>query len=299
MPNLGTELGLSVGLSASKVDEPNNLKERPVQLNLLPLRPLARKASVERNFVSIAALDLPDSGQALDLRSRKNSLLEIDVNQRPATDSFEHLITVASTTDSNITSLFQCDALRNEGSSTKRGREAVQEFDSQHEYRTFELNSSRGGSDEEGGNSRKKLRLAKEQSALLEDNFKEQSTLNPKRKNALAKQLNLTPRQVEVWFQNRRARTKLKQTEVDCEFLKCCWENLTEENRRLHKELQDLRALKVAQPCVITHDFRMPLPATTLTMCPSCERLTKVAKTPNVAFPDSGFRKHAKFSAAC
>lgn len=33
--------------------------------------------------------------------------------------------------------------------------------------------------DEEGCNSRKKLRLTKEQSALLEDRFKEHSTLNP------------------------------------------------------------------------------------------------------------------------
>jgi len=62
-------------------------------------------------------------------------------------------------------------------------------------------------------------------------------------------------------------RTKLKQTEVDCEYLKRCCETLTEENRRLHKELQELRALKSSNP------FYMQLPATTLTMCPSCERV--------------------------
>ncbi|XP_020104103.1 homeobox-leucine zipper protein HOX19-like [Ananas comosus] len=110
------------------------------------------------------------------------------------------------------------------------------------------VTSSRGASDaeEEDGGVRKKLRLTKEQSALLEERFKEHSTLNPKQKQALAKQLNLRPRQVEVWFQNRRARTKLKQTEVDCEFLKKCCETLTDENRRLQKELQELRALKFA-----------------------------------------------------
>lgn len=62
-------------------------------------------------------------------------------------------------------------------------------------------------------------------------------------------------------------RTKLKQTEVDCEFLKKCCETLTDENRRLQKELQELKALKLAQP------LYMHMPAATLTMCPSCERI--------------------------
>lgn len=121
--------------------------------------------------------------------------------------------------------------------------------------------------DDDGGNGRKKLRLTKSQSALLEESFKHHSTLNPKQKQDLARELNLRPRQVEVWFQNRRARTKLKQTEVDCEFLKKCCEKLTDENRRLQKEVQELKALKLAQP------FYMQLPAATLTMCPSCERI--------------------------
>lgn len=127
--------------------------------------------------------------------------------------------------------------------------------------------------DDEGCNSsRKKLRLSKEQSALLEDHFKEHSTLNPKQKAALARQLNLSPRQVEVWFQNRRARTKLKQTEVDCEILKRCCETLTEENRRLHRELQQLRALSHPHPHPAA--FFMPTAAAAaLSICPSCQRL--------------------------
>lgn len=101
----------------------------------------------------------------------------------------------------------------------------------------------------------------------MEDSFKEHSTLNPKQKQALANMLNLRPRQVEVWFQNRRARTKLKQTETDCEIWKKCCESLREENRRLHKELQDLKATKLTSP------YYMQLPATTLNMCPSCHRI--------------------------
>ncbi|KAL5232480.1 hypothetical protein ABZP36_031256 [Zizania latifolia] len=128
------------------------------------------------------------------------------------------------------------------------------------------------GSDDEdsgAGGSRKKLRLSKDQAAVLEESFKEHNTLNPKQKAALARQLNLKPRQVEVWFQNRRARTKLKQTEVDCELLRRCCETLTDENCRLHKELLELRALKLVPP---QHYMRTP-PPTTLTICPSCERL--------------------------
>ncbi|KAL5556729.1 hypothetical protein UlMin_038965 [Ulmus minor] len=154
--------------------------------------------------------------------------------------------------------------------------------------------------DEDGSNARKKLRLTKEQSALLEESFKQHSTLNPKQKQALARQLNLRPRQVEVWFQNRRARTKLKQTEVDCEFLKKCCETLTDENRRLQKELQELKALKLAQP------LYMHMPAATLTMCPSCERIGGVgvdgapAKSPFSMTPKPHFyNPFTNPSAAC
>ncbi|KAE8671487.1 Homeobox-leucine zipper protein HOX19 [Hibiscus syriacus] len=164
----------------------------------------------------------------------------------------------------------------------------------------IEKNSSRvSDEDEDGVNARKKLRLTKEQSALLEESFKQHSTLNPKQKQALAKQLNMTARQVEVWFQNRRARTKLKQTEVDCEVLKKCCETLTDENRRLQKELQELKALKMAaQP------FYMQMPAATLTICPSCERIGGVAdvnsKSPfSMASKPNFYNPFSNPSAAC
>uniref|UniRef100_A0A7N0VK92 Homeobox domain-containing protein n=1 Tax=Kalanchoe fedtschenkoi TaxID=63787 RepID=A0A7N0VK92_KALFE len=143
----------------------------------------------------------------------------------------------------------------------------------------------RGGSDEEDGeNSRKKLRLSVDQSILLEETFKEHSTLNPRQKQALAKQLGLRARQVEVWFQNRRARTKLKQTEAECEFMKRNCESLMDRVRRLTKEVHELRALKVAPQ----YYMQMP-PATTLTLCPSCERVG-IPAPPPAAAPFNGGR---------
>jgi len=68
---------------------------------------------------------------------------------------------------------------------------------------------------------------------------------------------------------------------VDCEFLKRCCETLTEENRRLHKEVQELRALKLVSP----HLYMHMSPPTTLTMCPSGERVSSTANSAAAAAP--------------
>ena len=65
-----------------------------------------------------------------------------------------------------------------------------------------------------------------------------------------------------VWICSR---TKLKQKEVDYELLKRCNESLAEENRKLHKELENLRAMMLLHPLS---------PPGTLTICPSCERVS-------------------------
>ncbi|CAN6166515.1 unnamed protein product [Urochloa humidicola] len=139
-----------------------------------------------------------------------------------------------------------------------------------------ERSATGAGSDEDDdGAARKKLRLSKDQAAVLEECFKTHHTLTPKQKVALANSLGLRPRQVEVWFQNRRARTKLKQTEVDCEYLKRWCEQLAEENRRLGKEVAELRALNAAAAA--------PAPApplATLTMCLSCRRVASSSSNP-------------------
>ncbi|XP_020268512.1 homeobox-leucine zipper protein HOX3-like [Asparagus officinalis] len=127
---------------------------------------------------------------------------------------------------------------------------------------------------EESSNRRpKKLQLSIEQCRLLEESFRQNQTLNPKQKEALATKLKLRIRQVEVWFQNRRARTKLKQTEMECHYLKRCFVSLREENRRLHRDVEELRSLRVAPPTVISPETCQPMPASALTMCPRCQRI--------------------------
>ncbi|MCD7453930.1 Homeobox-leucine zipper protein hox3 [Datura stramonium] len=132
-------------------------------------------------------------------------------------------------------------------------------------------------SNNNNGPPRKKLRLTKQQSFLLEESFRHNHTLNPKQKEALAMQLKLKARQVEVWFQNRRARSKLKQTEMECEYLKRWFGSLTEQNRRLKREVEELRAMKVGPPTVLSPHSCQPRSASTLTMCPHCERVTTTA----------------------
>ncbi|KAB5519540.1 hypothetical protein DKX38_023859 [Salix brachista] len=245
-------------------DERRVSSDPPLQLDLLPFSPVPRRhqAPSKIRFPWLADNLVSDPG------STEAPGRGFDVNRLSMDDADEG---AAISSPNSAASSFQMDFAIRSGSDRKRDLEAID----------AERASSRASDDEENGSTRKKLRLSKEQSAFLEESFKEHNTLNPglalnevslsfimqKQKLALAKQLNLRPRQVEVWFQNRRARTKLKQTEVDCEYLKRCCETLTEENRRLQKELQELRALKTSQP------FYMQLPATTLTMCPSCERV--------------------------
>ncbi|XP_073023742.1 homeobox-leucine zipper protein ATHB-13-like isoform X1 [Primulina eburnea] len=66
----------------------------------------------------------------------------------------------------------------------------------------------------------KKRRLSLDQVKALEKSFESRNKLEPERKMRLARALGLKPRQIAIWFQNRRARLKTKQMEKD---LPCCW----------------------------------------------------------------------------
>ncbi|RRT45439.1 hypothetical protein B296_00034620 [Ensete ventricosum] len=99
------------------------------------------------------------------------------------------------------------------------------------------------------GGTRKKLRLSHEQQALLEGNFREHTTLAP-----VGSVLNLHAK--KLFFVSC-----LKQMEAELETLKKYRERLCEENRRLKREVEELR--------------RSPGPrATTLAICSACSRKT-------------------------
>lgn len=80
--------------------------------------------------------------------------------------------------------------------------------------------------DETGHISEKKRRLSVDQVKALEKSFEVENKLEPERKVKLAQDLGLQPRQVAVWFQNRRARWKTKQLERDYGILKANYDSL-------------------------------------------------------------------------
>ncbi|XP_071715455.1 uncharacterized protein [Rutidosis leptorrhynchoides] len=93
----------------------------------------------------------------------------------------------------------------------------------------------------------KKRRLTGNQVRFLEKSFELDNKLEPDRKIQLAKDIGLQPRQVAIWFQNRRARWKNKQLEKDYEDLqesynklKSNYENLVKEKEKLKSEVDVL-----------------------------------------------------------
>ncbi|XP_002972528.2 homeobox-leucine zipper protein HOX1 [Selaginella moellendorffii] len=114
-------------------------------------------------------------------------------------------------------------------------------------YATFEGSSDQESGDVEASDHEvhpveKKRRLSVDQVRSLELNFEMENKLEPERKKQLAHELGLQPRQVAVWFQNRRARWKTKQLERDYESLKASYDKLLLENKKLQAEVTALVA---------------------------------------------------------
>lgn len=106
------------------------------------------------------------------------------------------------------------------------------------------LDEEEGGDEEicaggQGGGE-KKRRLSVDQVRALEKNFEVENKLEPERKVRLAQELGLQPRQVAVWFQNRRARWKTKQLERDYNTLKSSYDALRIDYDALHRDKESL-----------------------------------------------------------
>ncbi|XP_057512741.1 putative homeobox-leucine zipper protein ATHB-51 [Actinidia eriantha] len=90
---------------------------------------------------------------------------------------------------------------------------------------------------------RLKKRLTRGQLESLESSFQEEIKLEPDRKMRLAREVGLAPRQVAVWFQNRRARWKAKQLELLYDALKREYDSVSREKLKLQEEVMTLKTM--------------------------------------------------------
>ncbi|CAH8363286.1 unnamed protein product [Eruca vesicaria subsp. sativa] len=93
------------------------------------------------------------------------------------------------------------------------------------------------------GYETKKKKMTSEQLKLLEISFREEMKLDPDRKMKLSKELGLQPRQIAVWFQNRKARWKNKQLENLYESLRQEFDVVCREKKLLQEELIQLKSM--------------------------------------------------------
>lgn len=90
------------------------------------------------------------------------------------------------------------------------------------------------------GNKNNKRRFSDEQIRSLETMFESEARLEPRKKLQLARELGLQPRQVAIWFQNKRARWKSKQLEREYSILRANYNSLASRFESLKKEKQSL-----------------------------------------------------------
>ncbi|GMI67276.1 homeobox protein 40 [Hibiscus trionum] len=87
----------------------------------------------------------------------------------------------------------------------------------------------------------KKRKLTQEQVDALELSFGNEHKLESEKKNRLASELGLDPRQVAVWFQNRRTRWKNKKLEEGFRKLRSVHDGVVLEKCRLESEVMKLK----------------------------------------------------------
>ncbi|XP_011075911.1 homeobox-leucine zipper protein ATHB-12-like isoform X2 [Sesamum indicum] len=89
--------------------------------------------------------------------------------------------------------------------------------------------------------SKNARRFTNEQIRSLETIFEMETKLEPRKKHEVARDLGLQPRQVAIWFQNRRARWKSKQLEQEYKVLKTNYDGLCMQFDHLKREKQSLQ----------------------------------------------------------
>ncbi|GAB2280317.1 hypothetical protein Dimus_014957 [Dionaea muscipula] len=112
----------------------------------------------------------------------------------------------------------------------------------------------------------KKRRLSVDQVQYLEKSFEVEDRLEPDRKLQLAKELGLQPRQVAIWFQNRRARFKSKQLEKDYDSLKADYDHLKADYDSLLREKDRLKN----EVALLTNKLKLPTREKTA-ISPNCD----------------------------
>lgn len=97
----------------------------------------------------------------------------------------------------------------------------------------------------------RRQRFSDEQIKSLEIIFETESRPELRMKQHLANKLGLQPRQVAIWFQNKRARSKSKELERDYDMLKADYDKLASQFETLKEEHQalliQLQRLKLAE----------------------------------------------------
>ncbi|KAF5177886.1 Homeobox-leucine zipper protein hat5 [Thalictrum thalictroides] len=88
---------------------------------------------------------------------------------------------------------------------------------------------------------RHKNRLSEDQLRLLEASFTHEKKLEPERKFQLAYELGLPPKQVAIWYQNKRARWKTQNIELDYRSIQLRLDSVLADRGRLQKEVMRLR----------------------------------------------------------
>lgn len=98
-----------------------------------------------------------------------------------------------------------------------------------------------------------KKRLTEDQVGILEKSFAYSKKLVPEQKLQLSKQLGVPPRQIAIWYQNKRARWKTQSLEEDYGALQLKLENVLAEKKQLEREVERLKAeLKEAKEMLLS-----------------------------------------------